>query len=182
MLGYNMYAYCNNNPVNYVDYTGEFFAAALRWWTSVVGPLSMAEPTVFGEIAFVAGAAILAIGKSIENTIATIKITTAVINIATAEKAEDPPKSVTSEEGSNESSEKSTKKEGKNKKDYVKLKSNKEANKIAKKLGYKGAEDLKSDFVKNISQYNMYRNRITGEIILIGIKTAKEIFTDLFTK
>ena len=23
MLGYNMYAYCNNNPVNYVDYTGE---------------------------------------------------------------------------------------------------------------------------------------------------------------
>ena len=25
MLGYNMFAYCGNNPVNYVDYTGQFF-------------------------------------------------------------------------------------------------------------------------------------------------------------
>ena len=25
VLGYNMFAYCGNNPVNYVDYTGEWF-------------------------------------------------------------------------------------------------------------------------------------------------------------
>ena len=30
LLGYNMYAYCENNPVNYVDYTGES-AQALKW-------------------------------------------------------------------------------------------------------------------------------------------------------
>jgi len=35
VLGHNMFAYCNNNPVNYVDITGEN-AEALAWWSSTM--------------------------------------------------------------------------------------------------------------------------------------------------
>ena len=95
MLGYNMYAYCENNPVNYVDYTGENFTSALRWWTTVIGPASMAEPTVFGEILLGAGTIILGTGALLEGAIETIETAKTIIDIALAEKAEDPPKSVT---------------------------------------------------------------------------------------
>jgi len=32
LLGNNMYAYCNNNPVNMVDYTGESWEDIKKWW------------------------------------------------------------------------------------------------------------------------------------------------------
>ena len=92
MLGYNMYAYCENNPVNYVDYTGENFTSALGWWTTVIGPASMAEPTVFGEILLGAGTIILGTGALLEGAIETIETAKTIIDIALAEKAEDPPK------------------------------------------------------------------------------------------
>ena len=59
MLGYNMFAYCYNNPVYYFDPTGESAAEILKWWTAVVGTSSVAEPTPFGEIVFIAGVAII---------------------------------------------------------------------------------------------------------------------------
>ena len=53
ILGYNMFAYCNNNPVNFADYSGESAGAitsAFGWlWTA-----AFVEPTPVGEI--VAGA------------------------------------------------------------------------------------------------------------------------------
>lgn len=66
-------------------------------------------------------------------------------------------------------------------KDYVKARSNKQANQRAQEVGYDGAEELKADYVgKQGSKFNMFTNRATGEIILIGLKVAKEIATHLF--
>ncbi len=49
MLGYNMFAYCYNNPVNYIDYTGENADAAIMtslstWWLMLVdGPIPIGD-------------------------------------------------------------------------------------------------------------------------------------------
>ena len=59
MLGYNMYAYCNNNPVNYVDNTGESPEAFLAGWTSIMGIIASIEPTVIGEIVLVIGIGVI---------------------------------------------------------------------------------------------------------------------------
>ena len=42
--------------------------------------------------------------------------------------------------------------------------------------------DIVAIYGGNGSKFNMYKDRKTGEIILIGIKTAKEIFTEIFVK
>lgn len=66
-------------------------------------------------------------------------------------------------------------------KDYVKARNNKQANQWAQEVGYGGAEELKADYVgRQGSKFNMYTNRATGEIVLIGLKIAKEIATQLF--
>lgn len=66
-------------------------------------------------------------------------------------------------------------------KDYVQARNNKQANQWAQEVGYDGAEELKEVYVgKQGSKFNMYTNRATGEIILIGLKVAKEIATQLF--
>lgn len=63
---------------------------------------------------------------------------------------------------------KSSDKQGK---DYVQAKSNKQANQWAQEVGYEGAEELKADYVgRDGSKFNMFRNKATKEIILIGIK------------
>ena len=71
-------------------------------------------------------------------------------------------------------------------KDYQQAKGNKQANEWAQKVGYDDAEMLKKDYVGNEgSKFNMYRNRATEEIILIGIKgflKGVEKFTGLFLK
>ena len=60
MLGYNMFAYCYNDPVNYVDYSGEN-SDVLGWWFSIAGSIALAEPTCAGEVVVVVGA-VIAIG------------------------------------------------------------------------------------------------------------------------
>ena len=55
MFGYNMYAYCYNNPVNYADYTGESAVAAA--WLAKLGAFAIIEPTMIGEIIFAVAAA-----------------------------------------------------------------------------------------------------------------------------
>ncbi len=54
------------------------------------------------------------------------------------------------------------------------FKSNKIANQIAQKLGYQGAEDLKKAFVGkgNISKFNIKYNKDTGEIVLESIRDS----------
>jgi len=83
-------------------------------------------------------------------------------------------------------SKKPKKPEQKNKKstNLKKINGNKEANKAAKKAGYKGAkaaEALKADFVKNGANFNMMKDTKTGEIILQSIKDSSvQIPTGLF--
>jgi hypothetical protein len=61
------------------------------------------------------------------------------------------------------------------------FKNNKEANKVAQKLGYGGAEELKHDFVGNQgSKFNNKYDSFTGELILESIKDSIQVPTGLF--
>ena len=55
LLGFNMFLYCENNPVNYIDPYGESATAILQWWNFFAGPVAAAEPTMFGEIVYIGG-------------------------------------------------------------------------------------------------------------------------------
>ena len=59
MLGYNMFAYCENNPVNLCDFTGEASASILEWWYTSFGRISSATPTVVDDLVWVAGILLL---------------------------------------------------------------------------------------------------------------------------
>ena len=56
-----MFAYCYNNPVSYVDYTGENAAVLARRWLEVGGAIAVAEPTFVGELIWAAGALVLVV-------------------------------------------------------------------------------------------------------------------------
>ena len=65
MIGYNLYAYCENNPVNYWDPTGQRLEAALggwmssMWWLNGVdGPLPIGD-AVFWTVVGIMGAVII---------------------------------------------------------------------------------------------------------------------------
>lgn len=62
MLGYNMYAYCENNPVNQCDFTGEASVSILEWWYTF-GTISSATPIVMDDLVWIAG--ILLLGGTI---------------------------------------------------------------------------------------------------------------------
>ena len=80
VLGNNMFAYCGNNPVNRVDYTGQFWSEIWEFAKTAVteigkamglmspayagcGGAAVADgPLPFGDIAAVAGAALLTVG------------------------------------------------------------------------------------------------------------------------
>ena len=92
MHGYNLFAYCNNNPVNYVDYTGEN-AVVLPW-------IGIEALVAFGE-ALIATAVILGV------FVIVVEGTRVVINYAkekAEEKAKDkktePPQSLDDEDQS----------------------------------------------------------------------------------
>ena len=53
-----------------------------------------------------------------------------------------------------------------------KIRSNKEANRIARELEYEGAEELKADFVSDGAKFNMMIDTQTGEIVLVSIKNS----------
>lgn len=52
------------------------------------------------------------------------------------------------------------------------IKKHSEANEIAENLGYKNAEELKSDFVSDESPFNMKIDKKTGEIVLERINDS----------
>ena len=86
MLGYNMFAYCENNPVNYYDPTGENAIAIKTGWLLILALLDSATPIL--ETIFVVGVVSLAVGV--------------VLNAAqnktpekTKDKPNDPPSSTT---------------------------------------------------------------------------------------
>ena len=179
MLGYNMFAYCGNNPVNYYDPTGEYSEALNPSWTATIW-LSL--------LALIDGP--LPIGEILGVAIGTLIVADALrmAQSKASEKSEDKPQEPTEAVGEPEQNSgkdspntDSKSKTTKNPKDYVGAKNNKTANKWAQKFGYNGAEDLKREFVGGDgSKFNIFRDRSTGEIVLIAIKTADEIFTELF--
>ena len=63
MLGYNMFVYCNNNPINYYDPNGEDALALLWGWITGAGSVAAAEPTPVGEI--IVGFGIVVIGTAV---------------------------------------------------------------------------------------------------------------------
>ena len=60
LLGYNMYAYCSNNPVNYYDPKGDDAIALLAGWASSAWGLAAADgPLPIGDIIYGAGCLVL---------------------------------------------------------------------------------------------------------------------------
>ena len=61
LLGNNMFAYCLNNPVNYVDGTGAT-TETLQWWTTGMGWLPFVDTVLpFGDIIYYGGIVIFGI-------------------------------------------------------------------------------------------------------------------------
>ena len=90
MFGYNMYTYCNNNPVNYYDPTGESAAELLVAWLTGAGTTAVIEPTIIGEVVLVIGLVVIGgivLGEAIAD---------GILSVADAvENADDTPKSIT---------------------------------------------------------------------------------------
>ena len=60
MLGYNLYLYCHNNPVNYYDPKGDDSIALLAGWASSAWGLAAADgPLPIGDIIYGAGCLVL---------------------------------------------------------------------------------------------------------------------------
>ena len=73
--------------------------------------------------------------------------------------------------------------EGAGKVSLKKIKNNKEANKLAKKLGYDGAEELKKDFVgRDGAKFDIKYDSKTGEIYLESIRDGVQVATGMFKK
>lgn len=97
LLSYNMFAYCHNNPVNSVDYTGNS-SSALEWWSSTMWWLCGADSVLpFGDALYVGG--ILVLGAvalfTISSTTVSIPKTTPRIKSKEKTKEKDKAKVVT---------------------------------------------------------------------------------------
>ena len=67
-IGYNMYTYCSNNPINLSDSNGESAKAALQAWLTS-GWVALAEPTIAGEIIYAIGTAVLTVAVIVETAV-----------------------------------------------------------------------------------------------------------------
>ena len=175
-LSYNLFAYCKNNPVMGYDPTGHFswtdvfntaavVTLAALAVIAIVGSGGSAAPPLLAAASALAGTTVTA---ATATTVATGVAVTGVAVMGTAATA---------------SILESSSKQGK---DYVQARNNRQANQWAQDVGFDGAEDLKDFYTDgNGSKFNMFRNRATEEIILIGFKgilKGIEIATELFLK
>lgn len=80
LVGFNMFAYCGNNPVSRVDYTGQFWSEICNFFKTAVAEIGYAiglmspayagcggmaivdGPLPFGDIIALAGAAVITVG------------------------------------------------------------------------------------------------------------------------
>ena len=73
ILGFNLFAYCYNNPVNYVDYYGENATAAAAattwltsaWWLTLVDGILPVGDAVYGVGAVISGIIIIAAASNL---------------------------------------------------------------------------------------------------------------------
>ena len=66
MIGYNMFVYCNNNPVMNSDPTGESAVGVISKWLSALVPIAALEPTPALEFILVAGVVVLGVAIAVE--------------------------------------------------------------------------------------------------------------------
>ena len=174
--GFNMFAYCNNNPVNRIDPDGH---DSYVWeWITTMWWMCFADAQLpVGDIIYGAGIAILTVEYFIsasQSAVPTIALDSEDDGSVT------PPAPPAPSNNGNQGNNKNNRNDKKGK-DYVKAKNNKTANNWAKQLGYESAEALKEDFAfKGGSKFNMAIDRNTGELVLIAIKGGVEITTGLF--
>ncbi len=170
VLTTNMYAYCQNNPVMRSDQNGESWRDVARFGLAVaaVGLFALAVASTGGGALLLAGVGVSAGAFSMAaSTTVAVGVTTMAVSTVCASMEN-------GKSGTSSSSRKG--------KDYVKPKG-KIANKWSQEAGYENAEQFKEAFVPNNgSKFNMFKDKKTGEIILIGIEKAIEVATDIFIK
>ena len=178
-----MFAYCNNNPVRYVDSEGTE-AELLEWWTGFMWWLCAIDGVLpFGDILYALGCVVLII-----------------IGFAVVDEAKDSFSELEHESDENTQIEdagvsapatppngnrnnKNDKRNNGNERDYIKAKTNAKANNWARRVGAESAELLKSEFVgRDGSRFDMFLNRATNEIILINKSSGLIISTGYYLK
>lgn len=98
LTGYNLFAYCDNNPINFVDPTGHLGEGILTLYISG-WKLALAEPTIIGEIimaTITVLSAVVVVGAAITAAENVGDLIADLTQPATADDAEtaDPPDSV----------------------------------------------------------------------------------------
>ena len=67
LQGFNLYAYCYNDPVMFADYTGENAAAAWETWNAYGQDIAMADgPLPFGDSIYFVGMIVIGFGVLVE--------------------------------------------------------------------------------------------------------------------
>lgn len=169
----NLYVYAINNPVLYHDTSGNIVqfvilgtAISAESIIAAAGAAALSGILIFSDFRDKLANLLKYAYDSTEDAIE--DILAAFSNIAAASPTPDP----NGNDNDRSSDTKSIKK----------IKSNKEANKIAKQFGYDNAEQLKQDYVnRSGSHFNMFYNTKTGEVILQSIGNSKlNIPTGLF--
>ena len=89
IFGFNLFAYCDNNPISYVDPYGESgFAAALAGWASSAWGLTLVDgPLPVGDIIYVAGCTVLGALAIVE----TIMLAETVVDLVQEATDDTPP-------------------------------------------------------------------------------------------
>ena len=89
MLDKNMFAYCMNNPVNRIDTNGEN-SETLQWWTATMGWLCLIDTALpVGDIVYLGGMVLLAIGCAITATEVMTQPTIAIPKVEEKEAEKD---------------------------------------------------------------------------------------------
>ena len=178
----NMFAYCENNPVNLSDnsgHAGELTAgwAGSMWWLPFIdGPIPI------GEIIYFVGCLACGIADLISYFGADniVLITYGVYDVYNSAKHGGGSFSQ-SAAGSSPATPPNGNNNNRNERDYIKAGSNTKANNWARRAGADSAEALKREFVGNDgSRFDMYLDRTTDEIILISKSSGLVISTGYY--
>ena len=125
MLGYNLFAYCYNNPVIYVDYTGENPGVAVSGYV-FAGAVLIVAGVVAGYL--IAEVAIPKMKEENEKLKEFLDVVGIIIKAAAAEAA--PPKSVSEEDSKSEGKEKAPSRPGKMQKEVERGQAPKEVDRV----------------------------------------------------